>query len=109
MSCQLKYNWVKLQRQQIPNLDGIMSFYLRLSARAASKAGIVRYCQFMNDIEPGMWSGGIVGLKSILGLKNADKALDTLRVLPDLDLITYDYNRENKSVRSKWCFLKRNT
>ena len=81
MSCLLKFKWVKLQRQQIPVMNGIMSYYLRLVARAAVKPGTVRYCQYLNDVEPGTWSGGIVGLKSILGLKNADKALDTLRVL----------------------------
>ena len=98
MYCLFKYRWIKIQRRQIPDLPGVMSYYLRLATRAAIRTGQVRYCQYVNDVEPGMWSGGIVGLKSILGLKSAEKALNTLRALSDLDLITYEYNRENKQL-----------
>jgi hypothetical protein len=77
-------------------MKGILSYYLRLASRAAIGSGTVRYCQHQNQVEPGMWSGGIVGVKSILGLKSADKAVDVLMALSDLDLISFDYNRENK-------------
>lgn len=101
MSCLLKYKWVKLQRGAIPNLPGVLPAYLRLTARAAFAAGKVRYCQHTNDIPAGGWAGGIVGLKSIMGVKSAEKALRTMDTLSDLNLITYSYNRENKLISYK--------
>ncbi len=96
MQCLLKYKWVKLPRNMIPDMKGIMGAYMRLTARAAICNGKVRYCQYENEVSAGMWAGGIVGLKSILGVKNAGKALLTLKVLSDLDLISYNYTPENK-------------
>ena len=62
-------------------MAGIMSHYLRLASRASISPGTVRYCQYVNSVNPGTWSGGIVGLKSILGVKNADKAINVLKTL----------------------------
>ena len=103
MDCLLKYDWVKLPRKLIPDMKGIMSYYLRLASRAAIGSGTVRYCQHQNQVEAGMWSGGIVGVKSILGLKSAEKVVDVLIALSDLDLISFDYNRENKHLTYMIC------
>lgn len=98
MQCLLKYKWVKLPRDRIPESDGILGSYLRLTARAAICPGRVRYCQYENAVTAGMWAGGIVGLKSILRIKKADQALLTLKVLAELGLITYEYKPANKYI-----------
>lgn len=46
----------------------------------------------------GMWSGGIVGLKSILGLRSRVKALETLQVLSDLGYVHYELNAKTKQL-----------
>lgn len=77
MSCLLKYRWVKLPRALVPSGKGVLGSWARLAARAAFRAGTGRYCGHMNAVTPGMWSGGIVGVKSILGVRR--RAEDTRR------------------------------
>ena len=55
-----------------------MGAWMRLASRAAFRKGIASYCGYENAVEPGMWAGGVVGLKSILGVRSRAKALETL-------------------------------
>ncbi len=71
----LKYQWVKLPRSQMPAGKGVMGAWARLASRAAFRNGQARYCGYINQVTIGSWAGGIVGLKSILGIKNRSKAL----------------------------------
>lgn len=70
MKCLRKYQWVKLSRAYLPQGKGVMGHWAKLASRAAFRKGQAVYCGYTNEVVPGMWSGGIVGLKSILGLKN---------------------------------------
>lgn len=86
MSCLLKYRWVKLPRALVPSGKGVLGSWARLAARAAFRAGAGRYCGHMNAVTPGMWSGGIVGVKSILGVRRRG---DALRILDELQALGY--------------------
>lgn len=66
MQCLYKYRWVKLPRACLPAGKGLMGAWTRLASRAAFRKGIATYCGHENPVTPGMWSGGTVGLKSIL-------------------------------------------
>lgn len=68
MKCLFTYEWVKLPRALIPTGKGLMGPFLRLAARAAFRSGKARYCGYTNEVNTGAWAGGIVGLKSILGI-----------------------------------------
>ena len=70
MKCLMKYQWVKLPRNHLPEGKGIMNAWAKLASRAAFRKGQASYCGHINAVSPGMWSGGIVGLKSILGAKS---------------------------------------
>jgi hypothetical protein len=61
-----------------------MGYWAKLASRAAFRKGYGVYCGFRNPVEPGMWAGGIVGLKSILGVKRRQKALWIMHELEDL-------------------------
>lgn len=98
MQCLQKYQWVKLPRCHLPEGKGIMSKWARLASRAAFRKGTVTYCGHRNPVAPGMWSGGIVGLKSILGLRSRVKALETLQVLSDLGYVHYELNAKTKQL-----------
>ena len=63
----MKYKWVKLPRALVPAGKGVMGAWARLAARAAFRKGEASYCGHINAVTPGMWAGGVVGLKSILG------------------------------------------
>ena len=89
MKCLLKYNWVMLPREEIPKLKGNLGFWLHLAEHAAFRKGIATYCGHQNPVEPGMWSGGIVGLKRILGVRSREKALQVLDALKDMEYISY--------------------
>lgn len=89
MKCLLKYQWVKLPRTHLPQGKGLMGYWARLASRAAFRKGQVRYCGHVNDVMPGMWSGGVVGLKSILGVKNRTRALEIMDRLQELGYIEY--------------------
>ena len=96
MKCLQKYHWVKLLRKSLPQGKGIMGAWMKLASRAAFCKGMASYCGHNNPVEPGMWAGGVVGLKSILGVKSRSRALETLEKLAQLGYLTYDLNKETK-------------
>ncbi len=98
MKCLQKYQWVKLPRKHLPDAKGIMAAWMKLSSRAAFRKGTASYCGYENPVEPGMWAGGVVGLKSILGIRSRSKALETLEKLSSLGYITYDLDKETKKL-----------
>ena len=96
MKCLLKYQWVKLPRNQLPPGKGIMGSWARLASRAAFRTGQARYCGYTNKVSAGGWAGGIVGLKSILAIKRRRQALEHMDTLADLGycLLTGHKNKE---------------
>jgi hypothetical protein len=55
-----------------------MGHWARLAAKSAFRKGQAKYCGYINEVNVGTWSGGIAGLKSILGTKNRTKALEAM-------------------------------
>ena len=108
MSCLLKYRWVKLPRALVPSGKGVLGSWARLAVRAAFRAGAGRYCGHLNDVTPGMWSGGIVGVKSILGVRRRGDALRILDELQALGYITYTLDPATKKLeyRIRDCVLE---
>ena len=62
MKCLLRYQWVKLPRNRLPEGKGIMNAWTKLASRAAFRKGQASYCGHINAVSPGMWAGGVVGL-----------------------------------------------
>ena len=98
MKCLQKYKWMKLFRCNLPEGCGIMGSWLRLASRAAFRQGNAYYCGHINPVTPGMWSGGIVGLKSILGVRRRSQALQIMQELQDLGYITFSLNPSTKKL-----------
>ena len=98
MKCLLKYQWVKLPRNQLPPGKGVMAAWARLASRVAFRNGQAVYCGHVNQVSLGTWSGGVVGLKSILGIKNRQKALETLDKLSALGYLTYELDGQTKKL-----------
>ena len=98
MKCQLKYRWVKLPRACLPQGKGVLGQWARLAARAAYRKGVGLYCGFENPVEPGMWAGGVVGLKSILGTRSRKAALGTLERLQQLGFLRYSLDPSTKKL-----------
>ena len=69
---------------------------MRLAARAAFRKGEGHYCGYDNPVEPGMWVGGIVGLKAILGRRRRDSALDELQKLERLGFLSWTLDPSTK-------------
>ncbi len=67
---------VKLMRSHLPEGKGILGMWAKLASRAAFRKGHATYCGYKNEVIAGMWSGGIVGVKSILGVRSRRKALE---------------------------------
>lgn len=97
-SCLLKYQWVKLPRNRIPTGKGLMGHWMKLASRAAFRRGKAWYCGHINDVTAGTWAGGMVGLKSILGIKDRSKALSILQSLFDLGYLHYELNPTTKKL-----------
>ena len=98
MKCQLKYRWVKLPRACLPQGKGVLGQWARLAARAAYRKGVGLYCGFENPVEPGMWAGGVVGLKSILGTRSRKAALEILERLQVLGYLSYSLDPTTKKL-----------
>jgi hypothetical protein len=103
MKCQLKYSWVKLPRDRLPAGKGVMGYWAKLASRATFRAGQAKYCGYINDIDVGTWAGGVVGLKSILGVKSRRKALEIMDTLAKLGYIEYTLDAVTKKLTYKIC------
>ena len=101
MKCLRKYEWVKLCRMHLPQGKGILGYWARLASKAAFRKGKAIYCGYKNEIMPGMWVGGIVGLKSILQVKNRAEAINIMNKLVQLGYIYY--NIEEKTKKLTYC------
>lgn len=75
-----------------------MGAWTRLASRAAFRNGQARYCNYINQVTIGSWAGGIVGLKSILGIKNRNKALEMMDRLAQLSYIDYELDPKTKKL-----------
>ena len=98
MSCLLKFSWVKLPRETLPEGKGLMGSWVRLAAQAAFRPGQANYCGYRNDVELASWVGGIVGLKSILGIGNRQKALGAMDALAELGYISFTLDKATKKL-----------
>jgi len=96
VKCLLKYQWVKLPRNQLPQGKGVLGYWAKLAARAAFRKGTACYCGYKNEVTPGMWSGGVVGLKSILGVRSRMLALQIMDKLQQLGYLTYSLDAQTK-------------
>lgn len=84
MRCLRKFQWIKLFRDNLPEGKGILGFWAKLAACAAYRNGTSLYCGFENEVKAGSWVGGIVGIKSILGLKSRQETIKVLDKLVEL-------------------------
>ena len=98
MSCLLKFDWVKLPRESLSEGKGLMGSWARLAARAAFRPGQADYCGHRNDVDLASWVEGVVGLKSILGINNRQKALDTMNALTEMGYISYEIEKGTKKL-----------
>lgn len=98
MKCLMRYGWVKLMRSHLPEGKGILGMWTKLASRAAFRKGHATYCGYKNEVIAGMWSGGIVGVKSILGVRSRRKALETLDALSELGYIRYTLDVKTKKL-----------
>lgn len=96
MSCLMKFKWVKLPRENIPDKKGIMGYWMKLATRVAFRKGSSFYCGHTNEVSPGEWVGGVMGLKSVLGVKSKDMVFEILEKLSNLEYITYKFDTETR-------------
>ena len=73
-----------------------MGYWAKLAARAAYRNGIAKYCGHNNNVSAGSWTGGIVGFKSILGIKSREMALSIMNQLKKLGYISHSLDSETK-------------
>lgn len=69
-----------------------MGAWAKLASRAAFRKGQASYCGYINAVRPGMWSGGVVGLKSILGSRSRAQSLEALSKLSELGYVRCSLN-----------------
>ena len=98
MTCLMKFKWVKLRRDYLPVGKGIMGYWARLASRVAFRKGKAFYCGHVNEIEVGEWVGGIMGLKSILGVSSKQKAFEIMNKLSELGYIEYELDSETRKL-----------
>lgn len=101
MKCLLKYQWVKLPRTHIPAGKGVMGYWSKLASKAAFRNGKAKYCGHINTVVVGTWSGGVVGLKSIIGVKSRQKTLEIMDALAYLGYIEYALDPKTKKLTYK--------
>ena len=98
MRCLRKFEWVKLFRDKLPDGKGLFGFWAKLAVKVAYRKGVALYCNHQNEVERGTWVGGIVGVKSILGVKSRRQAIEILDKLTELGYIEYEIDKETKKL-----------
>ena len=98
MKCLCKYDWVKLPRDYPDMGKGLMGYWAKLASHAAFRKGDAHYCGHVNPVTPGIWSGGMVGLKSILGVRSREQAFAILRELAALGYLHYTLDPVTKKL-----------
>ena len=98
MKCLGKYKWIKFRRNNLPIGRGVLGYWAKLASCAAFRQGKGYYCGYINPVTPGMWSGGIVGLKSILGVRRRSRALEIMQELKELGYITFSLDPITKKL-----------
>lgn len=98
MKCLRKYQWVKLPRDYPDMGKGLMAQWAKLASRAAFRKGYAKYAGHINAVTPGMWAGGIVGLKSILGVRSRSEALKALDQLSSYGFLRYTIDPKTKKL-----------
>ena len=98
MKCLCKYKWVKVPRKYLPSGYGYLGYWAKLASHAAFRQGNGYYCGHSNPVTPGMWAGGIVGLKSILGVRRRSEALQIMQELQELGYISFKLNPTTKKL-----------
>lgn len=98
MKCLYKYKWVKLLRSRLPEGKGVMGDWAALASRVAFRKGQAMYCGHVNEVCAGSWVGGIIGVKSILGLKKKSDAFFVLDKLQGLGYIDYEYESDTRKL-----------
>ena len=98
MKCLYKYKWIKISRSISLTEKGTMDYWVKLASRAAFRQGNGYYCGHRNSVTPGMWAGGIVGLKSILGVRRRSQALQIMQELQELGYISFNLNPTTKKL-----------
>ena len=98
MKCLYKYRWVKLYRNNLQKRKGIMGYWCILASRVAFRQGNAYYCGHKNPVTPGMWAGGIVGLKSILGVRRRSQALQIMGELQNLGYLKFNLDKRTKKL-----------
>lgn len=89
--------WKKLYRD-IPFCDdGLLSTYLQLAFAAAYQDGESKYYKYKNNVKENQIVGGVVGLKSICGIKNRNKLMNNLEELKKLSLIDFKIEKNRKT------------
>lgn len=74
-----------------------MGYWAKLASRAAFRKGNGVYCGHRNPVTPGMWAGGIVGLKSILGVNRRNQALWIMNELENLGYLKFSLDLRTKN------------
>ncbi len=103
MHCLFKFAWVKLLRSRLPSGKGIMGSWAKLASHVAFRKGQATYCGYQNEVEPGIWVGGIVGLKKILGAKSRAQAIAIMDELSRLGYIEYTIEEKTKKLTYRIC------
>ena len=75
-----------------------MGYWATPVSRAAFRKGNAVYCGHINPVTAGMWFGGVVGLKSILGVKKRVQALWIMNQLQDFGYISYSLDPKTKQL-----------
>ena len=98
MKCLRKFQWVKLPRDYPDMGKGLMGQWAKLASRAAFRKGNAKYAGHINPVTPGMWAGGVVGLKSILGVRSRSQALQILDSLASCGFLNYSLDPKTKKL-----------
>ena len=98
MVCPLRFDAVELYRTTEYPSCGVLADYVTVAKNLALRDGKQKYYGYINTVTKDSWSGGIIGIKTMLHAKSRQEAFSRLEKLFEYGYAGNAYNPETKEL-----------
>lgn len=94
----LRFDSIEFYRTTEYPSGGVLSDYVTIAKNLALRNGKQKYYAYQNSVHKDSWTGGIIGIKTMLHCKSKDEAFSRLEILSKYNLVNYVYNSETREL-----------
>ena len=96
--CPQRFDNIAFYRTTEYPSGGVLADFVSVAKNLALKDGKQKYCGYYNTVTKDSWSGGVIGLKTILKSKSRDDVFSRLELLSEYGYLHNVYNESTKEL-----------